>query len=134
MENRYTQDLSNGHTLEVFVGDEEVFTSSGHWLHPLFELEDFLKEHKLDTSSLSLHDSVQGRAAASLTVRLGIKRVKSNILSSLALEVYKKAGVKIEYENLVPKITCKTEELITDSMSEEEIYSLLCQRANRPTH
>ncbi|MCR5761228.1 MAG: DUF1893 domain-containing protein [Sphaerochaetaceae bacterium] len=132
MSEKYKQDLSENHTLEVFLEDEAVFSSSGHWLHPLFELEDFLKKIKVDRASLSLHDSVQGRAAAALTVRLGIKKVKSNVLSSLALPVYEKAGAEVTYESLVPKIVCKTEELITDSMSEEEIYRLLCQRANRP--
>ncbi len=129
MENRYTWDLSDNHTLEVFVEDEAVFTSSGHWLHPLFELEDFIKATKPDVSCLSLHDSVQGRAAASLTVRMGIKKVKSNLLSALALGVYKKAGVSVIYDTLVPRIACRTEELITDSMTEDEIYEMLRQRA-----
>lgn len=132
MEIRYKQALSENHTLEVFNKDEAVFTSSGHWLHPLFELEDFIRENKLDSSSLSLHDSIQGRAAACLTVRLGIKNVKCNILSALALDVYKKAGASVSYDTLVPRILCKTEDLITDSMTEDEIYTLLCQRANRP--
>lgn len=129
MENRYTWDLSDNHTLEVFIEEEAVFTSSEHWLHPLFDLEDFIKANKPDVSSLSLHDSVQGRAAASLTVRMGITKVKSNLLSTLALEVYKKAGVSVIYDSLVPRIACKTEELITDSMTEDEIYEMLRQRA-----
>ncbi|MCR4676792.1 MAG: DUF1893 domain-containing protein [Sphaerochaetaceae bacterium] len=131
MERYFLSELQEGHTLEVFRDGEAIFSSSGHWLHPLFELEDFIKENNLNPQELSLHDSIQGRAAAALTVRLGIKKVNCTTISSLALSYYRKVGIEPFYEKSVPKILCKTEDFISESMSEDEIYELLRIRAQR---
>lgn len=41
----YLDELPKGTTLEVFSDDKLIFSSSGKWLNPLFELEKFLKEN-----------------------------------------------------------------------------------------
>ena len=46
MENcAYRQDLTEGKTLSLFNGEQEIFSSSGKWLHPLFEMEKFLQNY-----------------------------------------------------------------------------------------
>ena len=66
-------------TLELFSASQPVFSSAGKWLHPLFELEDFLDGagSGLDRASLSLRDRIAGKAAALLIVRLGITAIAS---------------------------------------------------------
>ncbi len=39
---RYQQPLEEGLSLAVYNGDDPIFTHQGHWLHPLFALEEFL--------------------------------------------------------------------------------------------
>lgn len=118
--------------LEVFQAQELVFSSSSKWLYPLFELEDFLHQHsEISACNLRLHDTVQGRAAAVLTYRLGIKTVEADTMSSLAANFLKSKDISFSYRNLIPKILCATEDLITDTMSVEEVYSMLCKRAGR---
>lgn len=119
-------------SLEVFKDEELVFSSSSKWLYPLFGLEDFLAEHdEISPSLLRVHDTVQGRAAAVLTYRLGIKTVQADTMSSLAANFLKSKNISFSYSKLVPKILCATEDIITDEMSVDQVYSLLCQRAGR---
>ena len=56
-----------------------VFTSTGKWLHPLFELEDYLVEHGLEPGNLILQDKIIGKAAALLIHRLGFCTVKVGV-------------------------------------------------------
>ncbi|MCF0237556.1 MAG: DUF1893 domain-containing protein [Sphaerochaetaceae bacterium] len=121
--------LSDNHSLELFYKGQMVFSSKGHWLHPLFELENFLNMNWYNREELYLHDSVSGRAAAILTCRLGIKHVTSDLGSALARTVFEKNNVQWQCLKEVPKILCKTETLIEDSMTVEEVYSMLLERA-----
>lgn len=126
----YRNRLPEGITLQVFRGSEIIFQSSGHWLHPLFEFEDFLILHGInDRSALTLHDSVDGRAAAFLTCRLGIKTVHSDTMSRLACSIFETYKVNYSCNTLVDRILCKTEELITDDMTCRQVYLMLCSRA-----
>jgi len=106
-----------------------LFSSDGHWLYPLFELEEFLNQNSYDPSRLELTDKIAGRAAAYLMVRLGFKKVHIGLLSQLALKVYQDHGVKITWDQLVPRIQCRTEALIQEGAPLDDVYRMLRQRA-----
>src|SRR5436309_11891247 len=63
-------------TLTVWHEGTPIFTSHGNWLHPLFELEDYLAEHSFQPENLILQDKIIGKAAALLILRLGFHTVK----------------------------------------------------------
>jgi ABC-type Mn2+/Zn2+ transport system ATPase subunit len=108
-----------------------VFASNQHWLYPLFELEDFLKQNLYDASELFLRDKIAGRAAACLMVHLGIKRCHVGLISRRAIAVYDRYGVSYTYDRVVDEIQCRTENLIDDEMSIADAYLLLRKRAGR---
>lgn len=128
----YRRPMPKGVSLVVYQGDTNVFTSGGKWLHPLFELEQFLKESKLDAtaiSTLSLHDTAAGLAAAALMVRMGIRKVHVNIISELALQCYEHYQVDVSWERKVDRLACMTEEILSLDMGLDEIYATLRRRA-----
>ena len=61
-------------SLEFIIDGRTAFTSAGKWLHPLFELEEYLGARGIDGSSGEVHDRIVGRASAFLITRLGIRR------------------------------------------------------------
>lgn len=77
--------LKNGTTLEIYDENSLIFGSSGKWLYPLFEFEDFLKTFSGNTNNLSAHDTAIGKAAAVLMIRMNIKHINANLISELAL-------------------------------------------------
>jgi len=87
----------NEPTLTVFHDGTPIFTSYGKWLHPLFELEDFLADHPMQLERLLLQDKIIGKAAALLIHRLGIRTVKAGILSILGEEVLQRNGIAYTY-------------------------------------
>ncbi len=112
--------------MTLFDGEgAPLFTHSGKWLHPLLAAQTFIDANFLTGEELLLHDRIAGRAAAALTILMGIKRVKVDLLSSLAASLYSDYGVAYHYEILVERIACQTESLITDQMSLEEIASFV---------
>jgi len=118
-------------SLELFSDSLRIFSSAGKWLHPLFELEDFLAGSSLAREALSLRDRIVGKAAALLIVRLGIRRVQAGVLSRLGLEVFEAQGVKVTWEQLVERIACQTESALALVQDPEQAYALLRQRAGR---
>lgn len=141
----YIDDLPAGTTLQIFRDEELIFSSNGKWLHPLFELEDFLK-HPQQSSSfpadskqaiLSSHDSAIGKAAAVLTIRCGITRIHADLCSENALNYINKLNqtlpkdkqIQITYKNLVPKLMCQTEAQLEPLFDSDQMYFLLRQRA-----
>ncbi len=118
-------------TLEVFENQRIIFQSEQKWLYPVFDLEDFLKAHPCDHSTLSVHDKVVGKAAALLMIRLGVGSVHGDVMSKLADEVFGKAGMKHTYDVLVERIDCQTEELLLNIDDVNIAYELLCERAKR---
>lgn len=75
---RYTQPLSDNHTLEVYNHDQLIFSENGHWLTPpLFAFERFLETYTRNKDCLSAHDTAAGKAAALLMARFGVKRAIS---------------------------------------------------------
>ncbi len=106
-----------------------LFSSSKKWLHPLLDAEVFLQKENLDAAELLLHDRIAGRAAAALAVRMGFQRVKLELMSQLAAKVYEKYNVEYEATEVVNRIMCQTEDMISDEMSLDEIYNLIQVRA-----
>lgn len=119
------------HSLILLHNNEQVFTSDEHWLYPLFELEQYLKETSIPVEQFFLKDKIAGKAAASLIVRLGIRHCFIELLSKRAIPVFEQYGVKCEYHQLVDHIQCRTEDLITDKMNLEDTYLFLRKRAGK---
>ena len=114
-------------SLILYREDHELFRSSGNWLYPLFELEEFLRGRQVDREELHLYDKVTGRAGALLQLRLGIRRVHTDLLSSRAEEVFRHHGIHYTAETVTERILCKTEELLADTLDPEEGYRRLTE-------
>ena len=119
------------HSLIIRYRDNIIFTSDSHWLHPLFELDDFLSAKEIPSSELFLQDKIAGKAAACMIVRLGIKKCHIELISERAIPVFEKAGINYTYDKLVEQIECRTEYLITDNMSVDDAWLFLRKRAGR---
>ena len=118
-------------TLTVFRNGTPIFTSYGKWLHPLFELEAYLADHAFEPDQLILQDKIIGKAAALLIHRLGFRTVKAGILSRLGEAVLQRYEIAYSYEQLVDRIHCQTEELLSTVEDPEEAYQLVKVRAGR---
>jgi Domain of unknown function (DUF1893) len=118
-------------TLTVLYEGSPIFTSHGKWLHPLFELEDYLAEHPIQPENLLLQDKIIGKAAALLIHRLGFRTVKAGVLSRLGEAVLQRYGIAYTYEVLVDRIHCQTEELLATVEEPEAAYQLVKVRAGR---
>jgi zinc transport system ATP-binding protein len=118
-------------TLRVYHGRQEIFTSTGKWLHPLFELEEFLLDSEYSPETLLLEDKIVGKAAALLLVRLGIRRIRAGVLSRLGLAVLENNAVQYAAEHIVQRIECRTEEILSEVEDPQEAYGLLKARAGR---
>jgi len=117
------------HALEAFSGETLIFYSDGKWLYPLFELEGFLAPMNYEPAHLVVKDKIVGRAAALLLIRLGVGYVIAGIMSRPGKEALEKHEVKYEYERLVDRITCRTEELLIDEYDPQKAYAILKERA-----
>lgn len=118
-------------TFEVFKNQHVIFQSEQKWLQPIFDFEDFLKDHPCDHSTLSVHDKVVGKAAALLMIRLGVGSVHGDVMSKLADEILCKSAMKHTYDVLVERIDCQTEDLLLNIDDVNIAYELLCKRAKR---
>ena len=115
----------------VKYNGEEIFTSRGKWLYPLFELEDFFKEHEYPREELDVIEKVAGQAAAFLIARLGIKKCHIKLISEKAITVFKQYGIFFTYDEKVPLIQCRTEHILDKDMSLDEAWQILRRRAGR---
>jgi zinc transport system ATP-binding protein len=117
--------------LRLYQGSRLLFSSEGKWLHPLFELEDFLSASGLQRDKLELRDRIMGRAAALLMVRLGLRRVHAEILSLPGKQVLEAHGVSFSWDRLVTAIGCQTESALAGIQDPQVAYAWLRQRAGR---
>lgn len=117
--------------LKIFNNEELIFTSESKWLHPLFEFEEFLKTYTGPKDNLRSHDSAIGKAAAVLTIRLGIKTIHADLISSLAVEYIKTAiGTdNLTYDKCIDRLMCQTENQLEYLTDVDEMYYLLRKRA-----
>ena len=118
-------------TLRLYAGDEVIFSSDRHWLHPLFDLEAFFAQSGQDPARTRLVDRITGRAAAFLVARLGIPELHSQLLSRRAIPVLEHYGIHYQCDELVDQISCATEELLADTQDLEVAWSLLQERRYR---
>ena len=141
--------LPNGITMQLFLLDHDskglpgkiLFSSSKKWLHPLFELEEFLRLHAKNgntfgfeggliasSADLFLRDRIIGHAAAFLIIRLGISKVETNIVSRRALSLLNANAVSIEAIETLDVIKCITEDLLIGILEPDKVYSILTER------
>jgi zinc transport system ATP-binding protein len=121
-------------TLEVFLRDRVVFSSTAKWLHPLFEFEDYLAAERPPVGELFLRDKVIGRAAAMLVHRLGIRRLHACLLSRLAEDFLAATGMTVTHDVLVDRIDCITEDLLERETDVEAAWRMLKERAQKAKH
>jgi len=118
-------------SLEFLIDGRVLFSSTGKWLHPLFELEQFLKTREIDAARGEIHDKVVGRGSAFLIVRLGIRTAHAGMLSRLGKDVLDRAGVTFTWDTLVEEIQCSTEGILRAITDPEEAYPILAERARK---
>ena len=124
-------DLPAPLTLRLYEGAEVIFASEKHWLHPLFDLEAFFADSGRDPSRARLVDRITGRAAAFLVVRLGIRELRTGILSRRAIPVLDRYGVTYQCGEEIDRVLCATEDLLADIQDPESAWSLLRERRAR---
>ena len=76
-----------------------------------------------------MKDKIVGGASALLLVRLGVGYVIAGIMSQPGREALEKHDVKHEYQSLVDRITCRTEEILADEYDPQKAYVILKERA-----
>lgn len=123
--------MASDRSLEFLIDGEALFSSNGKWLHPLFDLERFLKTQGIDAGRGEVHDKVVGRGSAFLIVRLGIRRAHAGMLSRLGKDVLDRAGVACAWDVLVEEIECSTEGILRDVTDPDEAYGILSERARK---
>ncbi len=123
--------MTDSPSMQVLLDDQVLFSSTGKWLYPLFDLEDYLQEHPGLLKNATVWDKVIGKAAALLILRMGGSRIHGVLMSELAAKLLDKAGVAHSFDTLVPQIDCQTEELLKDIVDPDEAYDILCKRAGR---
>ncbi|MGH4036847.1 MAG: DUF1893 domain-containing protein [Sphaerochaeta sp.] len=123
--------LQNGDTLNIFEKNHLIFKSSGNWLNPLFEADEFFKSSTQVYEDLSAHDTAGGKAAAALMIRMGIKRVKFNLVSDLAADLLEKNNIELLYDRKVDKLKCMTEDALKNEENLNKIYSFLRIKSGR---
>jgi zinc transport system ATP-binding protein len=117
--------------MRLYAGAEVVFSSEKHWLHPLFDLEAFFPQSGRDPAGTCLVDRVTGRAAALLVVRLGIRELRTRVLSRRAVPVLERYGVRYGCLEQVDRVLCATEDLLADIQDPEAAWALLQERRAR---
>lgn len=115
-------------TLEILEGDRALFSSSGKWLHPLFEAEKWLDKQSIDPRRLTLRDNIVGKAAALLIVRLDIRRVEAGVLSRLGEGVLVEHEVSYSCAEKVDKILCRTEQELSEVDDPQEAHRILSEK------
>ena len=121
-------------SLEFLIDGQVLFESTGRWLHPLFELEQFLAARANDPLKAEIRDKVIGRGSAFLIVRLGVRRAHAGILSRLGKDVLDRAGAVCTWDTLVDEIECRTEGILRTVTDPEEAYRILAERARKTAH
>jgi ABC-type Mn2+/Zn2+ transport system ATPase subunit len=111
--------------------DEVIFSSRGKWLHPLFELGDFLELNSYSVADLFLTDKIAGKAAAFLIAKLGITKVHIHLISQGAITVFQRFGIAFSFDEKVAVIQCRTEQIVSTEMDIETVWQMLRRRAGR---
>jgi len=124
-------DLPAPLTLKFLRGQEVLFTSEGRWLHPLFELQDQLARTGQAPTGTLLVDRVTGRAAACLMARMGLNRLRTGVLSRLAIPILEAHDIACLAGMIVDRIPCATEDELAGVDDLAVAYGLLKARRDR---
>jgi len=119
------------HSLEVYREDNLIFKSDRNWLHPLFELEEFLKNNKYTPETLLVKDKIVGKAAVLILIYLNIGSIHAQILSEVAKDTLEHFNIPFTYKELVDRIKCKTEDLLLNEFNPSTAYKMLKERAQK---
>lgn len=115
-----------GYTLALYCEGRPVFSNRGHWLHPLFALERFLAVRRdIRIGACFLHDTVVGRGAALIAVRLGVRRLHAELLSERAEPVLASNGIEYTYSERIERIGCRTEDMLAEVDRPEDAYATI---------
>lgn len=117
-------------SLVVSVAGTPRLAICGRWLYPLFCLRQIIENLRDRTPHLplSLKDPVAGRAAAFLYAEIRPDSVHAGVASRGALDVARRAGIKLQADNYVSTITCATERSLADVTSRSEAIAELEER------
>ncbi|MGA2762024.1 MAG: DUF1893 domain-containing protein [Spirochaetia bacterium] len=121
--------MASNTTLEFSIDGRVLFRSTGKWLHPLFDLERFLRDRRVDPRGGEIRDKIVGRGSAFLIVRMGIRNVHAGLLSRLGKDVLDTAGASCSWESLIDRIQCRTEGLLRDVTDAEQAHRILADLA-----
>lgn len=116
-------------SLKVFCDGRPVFFSSGRWLYPLFELEEFLRTADVVPARCRIEDKIIGKAAAFLIINMGFRTVYGGTMSRLAEAVFAARGVQFTFGRMVERVDCQTESLLAGIEDVEEACRMLRHRA-----
>jgi hypothetical protein len=108
-----------------------LFSTGGKWLHPLFELEDFLAGKDLDAAALRVEDKIIGLGAAALIARMGFRRCRAGLLSERAIPLLEKYGIEYAWDQKVERLGCMTEDIIDIEAGLDAAHAELSRRAGR---
>ncbi len=100
------QQLHNG-GFSIVIVNGETYTSTKRGIAPLMDIFD---NNPSFLNGASIADKVIGKAAAMLMIYGGVKEVYSDVVSTHALDVFKKYGMEIEYNECVPHIINRTKD------------------------
>jgi zinc transport system ATP-binding protein len=114
-------------TLRLYVEGKIIFSSEKHWLHPLFDLETLFAQG-CDPSKTLLVDRITGRAAAFLVAHLGIRRLRTQVLSRLAIPVLERHNIEYRCVQTIARVACATEALLSEIQDQETAYAWLRDR------
>jgi len=119
------------HSLEVYHQGQLVFFSDRNWIYPLFELEKFLDKTEHPVQELVVYDKIVGKAAALLMVYFHISQVKAQLISRLGIETLQYFKVNFDYQQIVDRIYCQTEEILQKEMDPAIAYRILKERIQK---
>ncbi len=94
----------------------------------MLELERFLLDSAVAAPECSLYDKLVGKAAALLLVRLGIRKLETDLLSDRAVPVLQAHRVSYRFGARVERLDCRTEELLADIDDPQQAHRLILAR------
>ena len=123
--------LEKEHLTCIVSREDTLYRSQARGIRPLVT---WLREEPHFCRGGRAADRVIGKAAALLFVYGGIRAVYAGVLSELALAVFQKAGVEVEYGRHVPFIVnrdlpglCPMETLVAGVDDPAEAFAILGQ-------
>ena len=123
--------MTDGGYTCVFVGNNEIITSSERGVEPLLEL----LESKKDFTGFSAADKVVGKGAAFLYVLLGVKEVYADVISEPAEKVLCDNNIDFCYRKKVKNIInragngiCPIESAVLSATSPEKALEIIYNR------